>query len=79
MPVLQKMISTFKKIPSLAEYNKYLSSFESLMELSYNNRNKYISDHDFINHGFNPDIDADRLLRPRSLTTHGDRGMRRRA
>ncbi len=42
-PVLQKMISTCKKIPSLVEYNKYLSGFESLMvmELSYNNGNKY--------------------------------------
>ncbi len=28
------------------------------MELSYNNGNKYLSDHNLINHGFNPDIDA---------------------
>jgi hypothetical protein len=58
MPVLQKMISRCKKILFLVEYNKYLSSFESLMKLSCNNGNKYLSDHNFINHGFNPDIDA---------------------
>jgi hypothetical protein len=28
------------------------------MELSYNNGNKYLSDHDFIYDGFNPNIDA---------------------
>jgi hypothetical protein len=38
--------------------NKYLSSFASLMAFSYHNGNRYISDYDFIRHGFNPDIDA---------------------
>ncbi len=39
MPVLHMIISICKKIPSLIKYNKYLSSFASLMELSYNHRN----------------------------------------
>ena len=28
------------------------------MALSYNNGNQYLSDHDFISHGFHADIDA---------------------
>jgi hypothetical protein len=39
-------------------YNNYLSKFGSLMALSYNNGNQYLSDHDFISHGFHADIDA---------------------
>ncbi len=58
MPVFLKLLSTCKKIPILIEFNKYQSSFESLMSLSYNNNNRYLSDNDFINHGFNADIDA---------------------
>jgi hypothetical protein len=34
MPVLYKLISTCKKVPSLSEYNMYLSRFDSLMKLS---------------------------------------------
>jgi len=35
-----------------------ISQFGSLMALSYNNGNQYLSDHDFISHGFNADIVA---------------------
>jgi hypothetical protein len=35
---------------------KYISSFASLMLLSYNNGNQYLYDHDLIKHGFNPDL-----------------------
>jgi hypothetical protein len=58
MPVLHKLISTCKKVPSLVEYNMYLSRFDSLMKLSYNHVNHYLSDRDFIDQGFCADIDA---------------------
>jgi hypothetical protein len=58
MPVFLKLLSTCKKIPILTEFNKYQSSFESLMSLSYNNGSHYLSDNDFINQLFNADIDA---------------------
>jgi hypothetical protein len=58
MPVLHKLISTCKKVPSLAEYNMYLSRFDSLMKLSYNHGNQYLFDHDFVDQGFCADIDA---------------------
>jgi hypothetical protein len=58
MPVLFKLLSTCKKVCNLHEYNKYLYSFPSLMALSYNNANQYLSDADFISHGFYADIDA---------------------
>ena len=37
---------------------RVFSTFASLMELFYNDGNQYISDSDFINHGFNADLDA---------------------
>jgi len=41
------------------DVQKCLSPFcVSLMALSYNNGNQYLSDHDFISHGFHADIDA---------------------
>ncbi len=52
MPVLFKILSTCKKVCYLNEYSKYLSSFPSLMGLSYNNGNQYLLDADFISHGF---------------------------
>jgi hypothetical protein len=58
MPVLFKLLWNCKKVCNLHEFNKYLSSFPSLMALSYNNANQYLLDADFINHGFNADIDA---------------------
>jgi hypothetical protein len=58
MPVLHKLISTWKKVPLLAEYNMYLSRFDCLMKLSYNHGNQYLSDRDFIDQGFCADIDA---------------------
>ncbi len=58
MPVLYKLISTCKKVPSLSEYNMYRSRFDSLMKLSYNHGNQYLSDCDFIDQGFCADIDA---------------------
>jgi hypothetical protein len=39
-------------------YNMYLSRFDSLMNLSYNHGNQYLSDCDFIDQGFCADIDA---------------------
>ena len=36
----------------------YLSRFDDLMKLSYNRGNQYLSDRDFIVHGFCADIDA---------------------
>ena len=36
----------------------YLSRFDSLMKLSYNHGNQYLSDRDFIDQGFCADIDA---------------------
>jgi hypothetical protein len=36
----------------------YLSRFDSLVKLSYNHGNQYLSDHDFIDQGFCADIDA---------------------
>jgi hypothetical protein len=58
MPVLYKLISMCKKVPSLSEYNMYVSRFDSLMKLSYNHGNQYLSDRDFIDQGFCADIDA---------------------
>jgi hypothetical protein len=58
MPVLHKLISKCKKVPSLAEYNMYLSRFDDLMKLSYNRGSQYLSDRDFIVQGFCADIDA---------------------
>jgi hypothetical protein len=58
MPVLYKLISMCKKVPLLSEYNMYLSRFDSLMKLSYNHGNQYLSDCDFIDQRFCADIDA---------------------
>jgi hypothetical protein len=55
---LIKLISTCKIFCHLSVYNKYLSSFVVLIALSSHNGNRYLSDDDFISHGFNPDIDA---------------------
>jgi hypothetical protein len=68
MPVLFKILSTCKKVCNLNEYNKYLSSFPSLMGLSYNNGNQYLSDADFISHGFEADIDAYGNMKIRDAT-----------
>jgi hypothetical protein len=58
IPVLHKLMSTCKKVPLLAKCNMYLSRFDSLMKLSYNHGNQYLSDCDFIDQGFCADIDA---------------------
>jgi len=59
MPVLLKIMgTTCKNVCRLSVYNNYLSKCGSLMALSYNNGNQYLSDHDFISHGFHADIDA---------------------
>jgi hypothetical protein len=58
MPVLFKILSTCKKVCYLNEYNKYLSSFLSVIGLLYNNGNQYLLDADFICHGFKADIDV---------------------
>ncbi len=58
MPVLFKLLSTWKKVCNLVEYNKYLSSSPNLMALYYNNGNQYLSDADFISPGFNANINA---------------------
>jgi len=58
MPVLLKIMGTCKNVCHLSVYNNFLSKFGSLMALSYNNGNQYLSDHDFISHGFHADIDA---------------------
>ena len=58
MPVLLKIMGTCKNVCHLSVYNNFLSKFRSLMALSYNNGNQYLSDHDFISHGFHADIDA---------------------
>jgi hypothetical protein len=58
MPVLYKLISMCKKVSSLSKYNMYLSRFDSLIKLSYNHGNQYLSDRVFIDQGFCADIDA---------------------
>jgi len=58
MPVLLKIMGTCKNVCHFSVYNNYLSKFGSLMVLSYNNGNQYLSGHDFISHGFHADIDA---------------------
>ena len=39
-------MGTCKNVCHLFVYNNYLSKFGSLMALSYNNGNQYLSDHD---------------------------------